>query len=155
MDTEHHGDSGLGWLLGWAFFVFLVILGAYLAVELLPSEYFGGVDRVRIVSERISGIGREAWQFGRPILQLVLVLVIFEWLLKRAGLSLDLTKVRFSEDIRAVLWTVTEDRSTAEIILKEPGDEAVRLSRRRRQDMFCHRRLSLHLGERVYSANRW
>ncbi len=103
MDADPRRDSGLGWLLGWAFFIFVVILGAYLLVELVPSEYLGGVDRVRIVSERISTVGREAWQFGRPILQLVLVLVILEWLLKRAGLTLDLSTVRLSTDIRAVL----------------------------------------------------
>jgi hypothetical protein len=83
--------------------VFLVILAAYLLVELVPSDYLGGVDRVRIVSERISTLAGEAWGFGRPILQLLIVLAILEWILKRAGLRLDLSSLHLSADIRAVL----------------------------------------------------
>lgn len=103
MNDEVRRESGLGWLVGWAIFVFVVILGAYLLVELVPSDYLGGVDRVRIVSERISAVGGEAWGFGRPILQLLIILVILEWVIKRAGLRIDLSSVHLSADIRAVL----------------------------------------------------
>ncbi|MGD0697576.1 MAG: hypothetical protein ABSB82_22365 [Terriglobia bacterium] len=121
MDTEHRRESGLRWILGLASFIFIVFLTAYLSVELVPSEYLGGVDRVRIVSDRISSVGAEAWQFGRPILQLVLILIIFDWLLKRAGLTLDLSTIRLSTDTRAVLALLVVVAFTLAALSGSPG----------------------------------
>src|SRR5215467_14547217 len=86
-----------------AILVFLVIFAAYLALELLPSEYFGGVDRVRIVSANIESLGSEAWSFARPLLQLIVVLAILEWVLGRLGIKLDLGRLDLSRDIRSLL----------------------------------------------------
>ena len=75
----------MGKLLFAALLVFFLLFGAYLLLELAPSNLFGGVDRVRIVSERLALVSREAWDFGRPILQLVIVLLILEWILRKLG----------------------------------------------------------------------
>ena len=90
-------------LIGAAILMFLLIFGVYLVVELVPSELLGGVDRVRIISERIETVGREAWSFGRPILQLVVILIILEWLLAKAGIKLDVGAIVLTKDIRALL----------------------------------------------------
>ncbi len=50
------------------FLLFLILFGAYLLLELVPSEMFGGVDRVRIVSERLAKVSGETWSFTKPIL---------------------------------------------------------------------------------------
>lgn len=90
-------------LISTAVFIFILIFSAYLLVELLPSEYLGGVDRVRIVSERIETLCREAWHFTRPILQLIVILIILEWVLSKAGIKLDLGAIKLSWDIRSLL----------------------------------------------------
>jgi len=94
---------GIGSLLGYGFVVFLLVFGAYLAVELVPSEALGGVDRVRIISDKIDTIGREAWTFGKPILQLIVILAILEWVLVRFGVKLNLQSLQLQWDIRAIL----------------------------------------------------
>jgi hypothetical protein len=82
-------------------FLFLVVFVAYVAVEAVPSDLIGGPDRVRIISEKIEVVGHEAWMFGRPILQLAVMLVIVEWALARAGIKLDPATFRLSWDVRS------------------------------------------------------
>lgn len=90
-------------IIGIAALLFLVIFGAYLIVELIPSDQLGGIDRVRIVSGHIESLARETWTFARPILQLILILIILEWVLTRAGIQVDLSKLKLTWDIRALL----------------------------------------------------
>ena len=90
-------------VLFFATVLFLILFGAYLAVELSPAEVFGGADRVRIVSERIEKVGATAWTFGRPILQLIVVVLIVQAVLAKAGLQLNLREIKGLSDTRSLL----------------------------------------------------
>lgn len=90
-------------LLSIATFLFLLIFLAYIVVEIVPSDMIGGVDRVRIVSSKIEEVGHGAWNFGKPILQLIVVLAIAEWVLTRAGIKTDLSALRLIWDVRSLL----------------------------------------------------
>ncbi len=93
----------LGSLLSYAFLVFLLFFAANILVDALPSESLGGPDRVRILADKISSATSEAWRFGRPILQLIVILVLLQWILRRLGLSLQLQSIPLTWDIRALL----------------------------------------------------
>ena len=71
-------------ILSLAVILFIILYGSYLAIETLPSDMIGGADRARIISERITTVGREAWAFARPLLQLIVILVILQSLLATA-----------------------------------------------------------------------
>ena len=87
-----------------ALFAFVVMFCAYLILELVPSEAFGGDDRVRLVSQTVSKVGQEAWAFARPLLQLVIIFLILEWLLRKTkDEEIKLQSLLDKWDIRAVL----------------------------------------------------
>jgi hypothetical protein len=83
--------------------IFFMIFLSYLIIEIVPSDTLGGIDRVRIISERIETIASEAWKFFRPILQLIIILFIIEWIAKRAGFKLDLSNIEINKDVRSLL----------------------------------------------------
>lgn len=72
-------------LISYTVLIFLVLFGAYLCIELIPSDRLGGIDRVRIISDRISIISSESWKFVRPLLQLAFIILIFQFLIERFG----------------------------------------------------------------------
>lgn len=88
-------------ILVFAFLVFLVLLAAYLAVEFLPSNHFGGEAQARNLSEKISTISGHVWGFGRPIIQLVVIIAILGVILRQ--FNLDIRTLIASSDVRAVL----------------------------------------------------
>jgi hypothetical protein len=90
-------------VLKFAILVFIILFSAYLFVELVPSQYLGGIDRVRIVSGTISAIGKEAWQFSRPFIQLIIILTILQTLLEKSKLKFDIKSLDLVWDIRSLI----------------------------------------------------
>ncbi|HMG05405.1 MAG TPA: hypothetical protein VK581_08085 [Chthoniobacterales bacterium] len=86
-----------------AVILFIILYGSCLAIEALPSDMLGGTDRVRIISERISAVGREAWAFARPLLQLIVILVILQSLLARYGSQLSGFPSSLAGDVKSLL----------------------------------------------------
>ena len=109
-----------------AVLIFLIVFAAYLLVELLPSDTFGGVDRVRIVSERIGLVAGEGWRFARPLLQLIVVLLILEWLLLRAGLRVDLAGFNLTWDIRSLLALLVVVAFSLAALAGSPATDALK-----------------------------
>jgi len=88
-----------------AAWLFALVFCVYLAVELVPANYLGGADRVRIVADRIGQVTSEAWDFARPILQLVVVLLIIKSFAGFVNMESDVQRLIFS-DTRSLLATV-------------------------------------------------
>jgi hypothetical protein len=115
----------MGRILFAACVIFVLLFGAYLVVELVPAEYLGGPDRVRIVSETISHVGSQAWEFGRPIVQLVVVLLILQWILKSAGSHLSALPIRF-DDTRALLALIVVVTFSISALAGGPGQSLLK-----------------------------
>jgi hypothetical protein len=84
-----------------SFLTFLILLAAYLAVDFLPSNRFGGEAQARQLTEKIGKISSQVWGFGRPIVQLLVILAILGVILER--FNLDIRALTASADVRAVL----------------------------------------------------
>ena len=93
-------------IIGWFFLAFFIIFIAFLVVELVPSQYLGGFDRVRIVSDSIKNVAGQAWDFSKPLLQLLFVLAILELILIRTGVKIDLREFRLNWDIRSLIAVI-------------------------------------------------
>jgi hypothetical protein len=90
-------------ILSLAVILFIILYGSYVAIEALPSDMIGGADRVRIISERISTVSREAWTFARPLLQLIVILVILQSLVARYGTHLSGIPSSLAGDVKSLL----------------------------------------------------
>jgi hypothetical protein len=90
-------------ILSAAMFLFFLVFGAYLLVELVPSEYLGGIDRVRIVSDSIKIVASESWDFARPFIQLIIILAILQPLLEKSGVKINLASLSSSLDVRSTI----------------------------------------------------
>ncbi len=84
-------------------FLFFIIFVAYLMVELVPSDYLGGIDRVRIVSDSIKLVASEVWDFARPFIQLIIILAILQPLLEKSGVKLNFASLSSSLDVRSTI----------------------------------------------------
>ena len=82
---------------------FVLIFVAYLAVELVPSQYLGGFDRARIVSDSIKVVANEGWDFVRPFIQLIIILAILQPLVEKSGVKLNLATLGSNLDVRATI----------------------------------------------------
>ena len=86
-------------------FVFLLLL--YLAIEGFhifgPPEYR---DKADFLQKEYLNFVSQAWIFVRPLVQLVIILAIVEWILKRLGISLFSEKTKFEWTIQTVIAVI-------------------------------------------------
>jgi hypothetical protein len=67
------------------------------SVDPLMAERLSGARKV------IETVGNEGWAFGRPLIQLIVILLIIEWFLSKIGVELRLREVAGRWDIQTFL----------------------------------------------------
>lgn len=90
-------------IISLTFIVFFLLFVAYLLISILPPEMLPSIDRERILSENLSRIASEAWSFIKPLLQLVFIILILEYVLSKYGGQIKLASVIGLADIKALL----------------------------------------------------
>lgn len=93
--------SSLRWIIGWTMTLFVLLLVAYLGFS-YASIWDQNPDHQRIFQValmHLPEIARTLWNFIRPFVQLVLVLLIVDWILGRWGIS-------FKSKIQELEWNV-------------------------------------------------
>src|SRR5260370_438581 len=86
--------SYAAWTLGTLFFIYLG-MNIWLAVVQMESrnsndanQFAFAVEKIQFLSNRIEVISWYAWELFQPFIQLVLVMFIVDWILKRLGIDL-------------------------------------------------------------------
>jgi hypothetical protein len=91
-------------LIGWSIFVFLVLLLSYISLVVWSAADQTG--RASTFMGELQVLAQNAWQFARPLLQLAIVLVIIDWILRRAGIQLAGGVRRFEWNVQAIIAIV-------------------------------------------------
>lgn len=91
----------MGKLLVAAFLIFLLLLGAWGACEywLDTTSSASAQEAVHTIQE----VTRESWSFGRPLLQLLVVLVLLQWFAVKSNLRIPAAFTTFAWDARLVV----------------------------------------------------
>jgi len=99
-------------------FIFLIVIyivlqvahysSPYVIAQYLPYNDNGGIitDGLGALAADIKMIGVNSWEFISPFLQLVLLLFIIQWVLKRLGLDLSLKSSAFDWNVQSVIAIV-------------------------------------------------
>jgi hypothetical protein len=93
----------MGYVITFSFLLFLVMIGLYVAFNWLSYSNLPPEQRGRFVSEKLEKIGRDIWDFGKPILHAALVLAIALSLLSFFNLDMKSLTATIQWDIRSVL----------------------------------------------------
>jgi hypothetical protein len=78
-------------LLVLAALIAIVLIGASIAIEFMSSD--GSVQHLNDVRALVASVGTNAWTFAQPLLQLIIVLMILEWIFARAGIRLRINEI--------------------------------------------------------------
>lgn len=76
-----------------SFFVGLILLCLAVGLEIaaVDSQYSANLAAARSL---VASVNSGAWDFARPLIQLMVVFVILEWVASRVGLSIDLKSLK-------------------------------------------------------------
>jgi hypothetical protein len=92
-----------------------IVRGAIFVFFLLVLSYAGAAFWAAISPNQaapsallvtIMNIGQGAWQFARPLLQLAIVLMIIDWILRRLGIQLGAGARHFDWNVQAIIAIV-------------------------------------------------
>lgn len=86
-----------------AAFLLLLFIVAIVGLEFAAVSYPEAANEFRETKNVVSDIGRQAWVFARPILQLIVVLFIINWFAKSSGIDLSKYDLHKGIDIRAFI----------------------------------------------------
>lgn len=76
-------------LLFFSLILALLLISLKIGLALMGSEAFLGSTQLSQAQGAIDSISRSAWEFGRPLLQLIVVLALGEWFVSRLGLKVS------------------------------------------------------------------
>lgn len=95
-------------ILNTTIFVFILLLIIYVSIRVAITydTDYKRVDLLRSVAEDIRLLSLSVFQFVRPFLQLVIILVILEWLLNKFGLSLKRDSMRLDWNVQTIIALV-------------------------------------------------
>ncbi|HEX7315637.1 MAG TPA: hypothetical protein VF297_17085 [Pyrinomonadaceae bacterium] len=97
--------KALRWIIYLTIFLLVFFLIAYTALS-VGSIYDEDAQRKQVLGQvavQIAAIGVNGWSFIRPFLQLILVLVIIDWMLSRWGVNLQSKVLDFDWNIQTLI----------------------------------------------------
>lgn len=68
----------------------VILVGLSVGLELMQVDSQANVKAIEQAQEIVNKVGAEAWIFASPLLQLIIVFLILQWLLSKIGISLTL-----------------------------------------------------------------
>lgn len=95
-------------LLNTTIFVLIFLLLLYIAsrVAITYDSDFKRIELLRGIADDIRIIALTVFDFIRPFLQLIIILIIMEWLLNKFGFSLDRKSLNFEWNVQTVIALV-------------------------------------------------
>ena len=93
----------------WAsFFTFLVLLIIYIVIKynITYDQDPNRTSQLKDMLTRIEMLSQTAWDFIKPFLQLILILLITDWVLTKLGISFTATGGRFDWNIQTVIAVI-------------------------------------------------
>lgn len=76
-------------LLFFSLILALLLIGLKVGLALMGNEALLGSTQLNQAQGAIDSISSSAWEFGRPLLQLIVVLALGEWFVSRLGLKIS------------------------------------------------------------------
>jgi hypothetical protein len=95
-------------IVKWSVFLFAALLIFYLAAGVWAAIAHNNEQRALAVDllQSMDRFGAAAWHFVRPLLQLAIVLMIIDWLLRRLGIQLSAGARGFDWNVQAIIAIV-------------------------------------------------
>ncbi len=87
-------------------FIFLLIVYVAIRVVLVYDIDIKREELLQTTAEDLRSIGIYVFDFIRPFLQLVIILVILEWLLNKFGISLNLNILKLDKNVQTPIALV-------------------------------------------------
>lgn len=84
-------------------FIFLLIIYIVLRVIIIYDLDYKRAELFRSIADDIRMLALSVFQFVRPFLQLVIILIILEWLLNKFGLSLKKNSLQFEWNVQTAI----------------------------------------------------
>jgi hypothetical protein len=90
------------------FLILTTIVAILLVTAAIGIEFLAGTDpsvnqQLTAARTLIWSIGANAWMFAKPLLQLIAVLLILEWLFSRVGVRLRLNEIRTNWNVQTFI----------------------------------------------------
>ena len=98
--------KALRWIIVITFLIFFVIIFAYVSLTLANIYDTQNRDVITKLLEQIQYIASAAWSFIQPFMQLIVVLVIIDWLLNKWGISFQSKANSFHWNIQTIIGIV-------------------------------------------------
>lgn len=67
----------------------LLLIGLNVGLQLMQIDGQVNIKAVEEAQKIVNNVGEEAWRFSSPLLQLIIVFLILQWLLSKSGLDLS------------------------------------------------------------------
>ncbi len=96
----------------WIGVLFLIAyIGINVAIAVLQQNaaYNEGRETVQLLegmAARVAALSYEAWQFIKPFLQIIVILIIVEWILDKFGISLSRKGLKLDWNVQTILALV-------------------------------------------------
>jgi hypothetical protein len=94
-------------LIRWTAFIGLVILllyfGLLIAATILASTHSEYANLASSALLVIQPVGGQAWAFARPLLQLLIVIILIDWVFQRLGIQIRGGVQSFKWDVQAII----------------------------------------------------
>src|SRR5262245_24689438 len=86
----------------------IVYIGTQVALAMIPTniDTNRNIELIRTLSENIRILSIFVFNFVRPFLQLIIILIVLEWLLNKFGLTLNRESLRFEWNVQTVIGLV-------------------------------------------------
>lgn len=86
-----------------AVFLFLILLVMYVGTQTLVKYDVNNNAQWDRLGNTIASISAEAWSFIRPFVQLVIILLIIEWLLGKTGVKIVPDALKFDWNVQTTI----------------------------------------------------
>ncbi len=98
--------TSLKWIINLTIFLALLFLIAIVSVQIAALYDREHQQTYQEIATLLMGMGRGGWDFVRPFMQLVLILIIVDWILGKWGISWQSTSLGITWNVQTIIALV-------------------------------------------------
>ena len=91
-------------ILNLALFTFFILLISYIGIEI--ADQYLGKGIYHSLAETIKNIGSRAFDFASPFIQLIIILIVLEWIIQKLGISVNKNLLQYEWNVQGLIGMV-------------------------------------------------
>ncbi len=95
----------LRFLIRWILF-FIILTGIMYLVALITSLVYPDITEIKLISAEIKVIAISIFSFFSPFIQLIIILLIVEWILRKFGVKLENGRGNFDWNVQTIIGII-------------------------------------------------